>query len=132
MNIYVYKGYRYGNIEALRVFTMYLLCCYEYPFIFYVFQICVYFGIFGLYFIFSFLKCFNVKGMSSPVWATPRILRNFLHTGRYTTITFLVYIFSKNGICEIIIWVQNDLSVNNYYAQNYVQLRLLLRFFFFF
>ena len=51
-----------------------------------------------------------VTGTSSPLWATRWILRKFLHKGRHTTITFIVYIFSKNGICEINIWAQNDLS----------------------
>ena len=45
-----------------------------------------------------------VTGTSSPIWSTRRILRRILHRGPYTTITYIVYIFSKNGICEIKIW----------------------------
>ena len=46
-------------------------------------------------------KYLIVTGTSSPLWATRGILRKFLHRGRYTTITYIVYIFSKNGICKI-------------------------------
>ena len=56
------------------------------------------------------LTLLEISYQHSPLWAIRWILRKSLHRGWYTTITYIVYIFSKNGICEITIWTQNDLS----------------------
>ena len=38
-------------------------------------------------------KYLIVSGTSSPAWATRRILKKKIHRGRYTTITYIIYIF---------------------------------------